>query len=78
MSRRNRPRGRPQAARRIRVVGVRRTEIDRRRLSRALLDLAAMEAERAARADHQARTGGQPRTASGSCAHPPEADDAAV
>jgi hypothetical protein len=57
MGRRNHPQTKSQARkprpeRRVRVVGVRRDDIDRRKLSRVLLGLAAAEAEHAARHQH--------------------------
>jgi hypothetical protein len=48
MGRRNSPRRRPQADKRIRLVGVRRIEVDQRKLGRALLRVAAIEAGLAA------------------------------
>jgi hypothetical protein len=44
MGRRNKPRRRPQADKRIRLVGVRRSEIDQRKLGTAVLRLLAIEA----------------------------------
>ena len=43
MGRRNRPRRRPQADKRLRIVGVRREQIDQRKLGRALLRIMAVE-----------------------------------
>jgi hypothetical protein len=44
MGRRNKPRRRPQADKRVRLVGMRHTEIDQRKLGRAVLRLLAIEA----------------------------------
>jgi hypothetical protein len=43
MGRRNKPRRKPQADKRIRLVGIRRPEIDQRKLGRAVLRLMAIE-----------------------------------
>jgi hypothetical protein len=43
MGRRNKPRRRPQADKRVRLVGVRRVQVDQRKLGRALLRIIAIE-----------------------------------
>ena len=43
MGRRNRPRNRPQADKRLRLVGIRRGQVDQRKLGRVLLRVAAVE-----------------------------------
>ena len=43
MGRRNRPRNRPQADKRLRLVGVRRSQVDQRKLGRVLLRVVAVE-----------------------------------
>ncbi|MDR1238440.1 MAG: hypothetical protein LBK28_09380 [Propionibacteriaceae bacterium] len=55
MGRRNKPRRKPQADKRVRLVGVHRAEIDQRKLGRALLRIVAIES--GSRSPQPARSG---------------------
>lgn len=45
----------PKKKHRLHAIPQRRTKVDTHKLSRALLDLAAADAERAAQAEHEAK-----------------------